>query len=85
MSRCLPTPAEPGAAEAQYLVCSYLVRACQQAIYDIALDEERDPAVRHEAFGGLKAILEDWSAARRELRRELRGGARAKTPTFTAR
>jgi hypothetical protein len=63
-------PAE--AAQAQYLVCSHLVRACQQAIYDIAVDEEGDAAVRQQAIQTLKDILADWTAARRSLRREIR-------------
>jgi hypothetical protein len=75
MTMAITTRATPGDTEAQYLVCTYLVRACQQAIYELALDDDREPAVRHNAIQTIRVILEDWRAARRELRRELTGRA----------
>jgi hypothetical protein len=68
------TDERPDIAHAQYLVSTYLVRACQQAIYDLALDEDREPAVRHEAIAALREILEDWTATRRALLQEIRAG-----------
>jgi hypothetical protein len=67
--------------EAQFLVCGYLVRACQQAIYDLALDESRDSEVRHQAIAALREILADWREARKALREEMRSERR----TFTSR
>ncbi len=78
MPKCIAIDDEPAALEAQRLVCSYLVRACQQAIYDLALDDTNDPEVRHRAITTLRQILEDWRQARKELRRDPR-------LTFTAR
>jgi len=59
--------------KAQYLVCTHLTRACRQAMFDIALDEQDDPAVRRRAIESLKAILADWADAQKWLRRELAG------------
>jgi hypothetical protein len=70
--------------EAEYLVCSYIVRACQQAIYDLALDDDRSPDVRQKALRLLKDIGKDWAEARSELRRQLPQPER-KVATFTAR
>ncbi len=81
MGRCLPKEDGQLAAEAQHMVCGYLVRACQQAIYDLALDDEREPEVRRRAIVALREILGDWREARKAIRAEL-GGKRA---TFTAR
>jgi len=36
------------AAAAQSLVCSYLVRACREAMYELALDEQSEPSVRRQ-------------------------------------
>lgn len=57
--------------QAQYLVCGHLSRACRQALFEIALDEEDDPAVRRRAVQQLKEILADWTGAQRWLRREI--------------
>ena len=81
MRRCIEKEDELAAAEAQHLVCGYLVRACQQAIYDLALDDEREPEVRRQAITALREILADWREARQSMRAEL-GGRRA---TFTPR
>jgi hypothetical protein len=73
MTRAITAQATPNDTEAQHLVCCYLVRACQNAIYELALDEDRKPEVRHSAIQTIRVILEDWRAARKELRRELSG------------
>jgi hypothetical protein len=81
MARCFSKENSQIAAEAQHVVCGYLVRACQQAIYDLALDDDREPEVRRRAIAALREILADWREARKSVRAEL-GGRRA---TFTAR
>jgi hypothetical protein len=81
MARCISREDSQLAAEAQRVVCGYLVRACQQAMYDLALDDSREPEVRRQAIAALREILADWREARKSLRAEP-GGRRA---TFTAR
>jgi len=81
MGRCVSREYGELAAEAQQMVCGYLVRACQEAIYDLALDDDREPEVRRRAIAALREILGDWREARKALRSEL-GEKRA---TFTAR
>ena len=81
MGHCIENDAEVLAVEAQQVVCGYMVRACQQTIYDLALDDEREPEVRRRAIGALREILVDWREARKAIRAEL-GDRRA---TFTAR
>ena len=81
MSRCIEKKEDIVATQAQQLVCGYMVRACQQAIYDLALDDDREPEVRLRAIAGLREILADWREARKSIRTEL-GGRRA---TFTTR
>ncbi len=39
---------DQNAAAAQSLVCSYLVRACREAMYELALDEQSEPSVRRQ-------------------------------------
>jgi hypothetical protein len=58
--------------EAQHLVCSYLVRACRQAMYDLALDDQAGPDVRHRAVQVLKVVHQDWLEAQKAVARELR-------------
>jgi hypothetical protein len=84
MTQSLPGKEERSALEAEYLVCSYLVRACHQAIYDLALDDDKAPDVRQKALVLLKDIRNDWAEARSELRRQLPRPDR-KVATFTAR
>lgn len=81
MIECPPKEDEGTGLEAQYLVCQRLVRACRQALYELALDEEGEPAIRRMAIQAMKDILGDWSQAQKDLRRELalRGN------TFTVR
>ena len=81
MSRCIKKEEHIAATQAQQVVCGFMVRACQQAIYDLALDDEREPEVRRRAIGALREILADWREARNSIRAEL-GGRRA---TFTTR
>jgi len=59
----------PTQLQAQYLVCQHLVRACRQGMYELALEEDRDPEVRQEAIRILKTIHADWIQAQRDLRR----------------
>jgi len=81
MARCLAKEENETSREAQHLVCGYLVRACQQAIYDLALDDDRDPEARRQAIRSLREILGDWREARRAIRAEIVEGR----PTFTSR
>jgi hypothetical protein len=57
--------------EAQHMVCSYLVRACRQAMYDLALDDQGEPKVRHRAVQVLKVVHQDWLEAQKAIAREL--------------
>ena len=81
MRRCIEKEEGTVAVEAQQVVCGYMVRACQQAIYDLALDDARDPDVRRRAIATLRETLADWREARKSLRAEL-GERRA---SFTTR
>jgi hypothetical protein len=56
---------------AEYLVCGYLVQACQQAIYELALDDGEEPEVRRQAIDSLREILTDWREARKAIRSDL--------------
>lgn len=68
MIPCLTvTEQDENAAAAQYLVCSYLVRACRDAMYELALDEQSDPNVRRQAIQTLKIVHQDWVAAQKAL------------------
>ena len=58
--------------EAQHMVCSYLVRACRQAMYDLALDDQGGSDVRHRAVQVLKMAHQDWLEAQKAIARELR-------------
>jgi len=81
MGHCIENDAEVLAVEAQQVVCGYMVRACRQAMYDLALDDGREPEVRRRAIAALREILADWREARKLIRAEL-GERRA---TFTTR
>ncbi len=67
--------------KAEHAVCQHLVRACRQAMYEMALDQETDAEVRRRAIQILKEIHSDWQEAQKALRREMAQGR----PTFTAR
>ena len=68
---------------AQYAVCKQVTRACRQAMFEIALDEDDAPAVRRRSIGLLKEMIADWSEAQGWLRREIAGRERSRT--FTGR
>ena len=67
MIPCLTLTEDQDAAAAQHLVCSYLVRACREAMYELALDEQSDPNVRHKAVQTLKVIHKDWVEAQKAV------------------
>jgi hypothetical protein len=72
---------------ADYLVCKHLVRACQQAIYEIS-QEAADPEAARQAQATMRAILDDWSAAQRYAQRrlkELDPGRRTRALPLTTR
>jgi hypothetical protein len=69
MARCISPGDDSIAREAQAVVCGYLVRACQQAIYDLALEDVREPEVRRRAIAALREILADWREARNSFTR----------------
>jgi len=58
---------DQNAIAAQYLVCSYLLRACRDAMYELALDEHSDPNVRRQAIQTLKVVHQDWVAAQKAI------------------
>jgi hypothetical protein len=64
MTTSLTLPEKQVEIAAQRLVCSYLVRACRDAMYELALDDPSESDVRREAIRLLKVIHQDWSAAR---------------------
>lgn len=73
MIRCLSSELDQTGLLAQYLVCEHLIRACRQALCEIALDGGDDPDVRQRAVKILKEIHADWVLARKAVRRELAG------------
>jgi hypothetical protein len=72
MIPCITLTEEPEDLEAQHMVCSYLVHACRQAMYELALEEQGGPDVRHRAVQVLKVVHQDWLEAQREIAREMR-------------
>lgn len=67
--------------QAQYLGCGHLTRACRQALFEIALDEEDEPAVRRRAVQ-----QQDGDARRFGRRRRLRRlSQRQSGPSLAAR
>lgn len=71
MSSALCLTENAAQLQAQYLVCQHLVAACHHGMYEIALEEDREPEVRREAIRILKVIHADWIQTRRELRRQV--------------
>jgi hypothetical protein len=67
MIPCLTLTENQNAAAAQQLVCAYLVRACHEAMYELALDEQSDPNVRHTAIQTLKVVHKDWVEAQKAV------------------
>jgi len=72
MIPCLTLSEEGRELDAQHMVCSYLVRACREAMYELALDEHSDPEVRHRAIQVLKVVHQDWLEAQKAIAREMR-------------
>lgn len=71
MIPCLTLTEDRKELDAQHLVCSYLVRASRQAMYELALEERSDPGVRHRAIEVLKVVHQDWLDAQKSIAREL--------------
>jgi hypothetical protein len=67
MIPCLTLREERSTLAAQELVCSYLVRACREAMYELALDEQTESNVRRQAIETLKTIHKDWLAAQKAV------------------
>lgn len=71
MIPCLTLNDDRQELDAQHMVCSYLVRACRQAMYELALEEQSNSDVRHRAIEVLKVVHQDWLEAQRAVAREL--------------
>ena len=71
MIPCLTLTEDRKEMDAQHLVSSYLVRACRQAMYELALEARSDPGVRHRAIEVLKVVHQDWLEAQKAIAREL--------------
>jgi hypothetical protein len=71
MIPCLTLSDEREELDAQHMVCSYLVRASRQAMYELALEERSDPEVRHRAIQILKIVHQDWLEAQKAIAREM--------------
>ena len=71
MIPCLTLSDEERELDAQHMVCSYLVRASRQAMYELALEERSDPEVRHRAIQLLKVVHQDWLEAQKAIAREM--------------
>jgi hypothetical protein len=64
---CLIIPEDQAEIAAQHLVCSYLVRACREAMYELAFDDPSESHVRREAIRLFKMVHDDWLEARKAL------------------
>ncbi len=84
MIPCLTLTEDREVLDAQHLVCSYLVRACRQAIYELALEEHHNPDVRRRAIQVLKVVHNDWLEAQKAVARELETAADAPTSPHDA-
>jgi len=71
MIPCLTLTDEREELDAQHMVCSYLVRASRQAMYELALEERSDPEVQHRAIQVLKMVHQDWLQAQEAIAREI--------------
>ena len=80
MISCLTLTEDRRELDAQHMVCSYLVRACRQVIYELALEENSDATVRHRAIQVLKVVHQDWLEARKAVARELEGATPQAAP-----
>jgi len=77
MTPCLTLREGRTDLDAQCLVCSYLVRACRQAIYSLALADRSDPEVRHSAIEVFNVVHRDWVEGQRAIARALNCAKRA--------
>lgn len=84
MIPCLTLAEDRGELDAQHMVCSYLVRACRQVIYELALEEHSDANVRHRAIQVLKVVYQDWLEAQKAIARELDTPSPPTPPTATS-
>jgi len=75
MIPCLTLADEREDLDAQHMVCSYLVRASRQAMYELALDDHSDPEVRHQAIQVLKVVHQDWLEAQKAIAREMKSSS----------
>lgn len=76
MIPCLTLSEDEQALDAQRMVCDYLVRACGQAMYELALDERSEPDTRHRAIEVLKVVHQDWIEAQKAIAGERESAAR---------
>jgi len=60
--------------DAQHMVCSYLVRACRQAMYELALEDHSRAETRQRAIQVLNVVHQDWLEAQKAIARELKAG-----------
>jgi hypothetical protein len=82
MIPCLTLSDEREELDAQHMVCSYLVRASRQAMYELALEERSDPEVPHRAIQILKIVHQDWLEAQKAVAREM--NANSTTPAYSS-
>jgi hypothetical protein len=80
MIPCLTLTDEREDLDAQHMVCSYLVRASRQAMYELALEERSNPEVRHRAIQVLKVVHRDWLEAQKAIAQEMT--AKPTPPTY---
>jgi hypothetical protein len=72
MISCLTLTDDRQELDAQHMVCSYLVRACRQAMYELALEDHSREEIRHRAIQVLKVVHQDWLEAQKAIARERR-------------
>ncbi len=77
MTPCLTLREGRADLDAQCLVCLYLVRACRQAMYSLALADRSDPEAHHRAIEVLKIVHRDWVEGQRAIARALNCAKRA--------
>ncbi len=82
MIPCLTLAEEREDLDAQHMVCSYLVRASRQAMYELALEERSDPEVRHRAIQVLKVVHRDWLEALKAVAQEM--NANSTPPAYSS-
>jgi hypothetical protein len=85
MIPCLTLTDERHELDAQHMVCSYLVRACRQAMYELALEEQGGPDVRHRAVQVPKMVHQDWLEAQESIAREMNANSTPPSIASTAK